>query len=119
MVETRGWNPTASRSAVEALTETGHGLRPSAFARVVGAYADAETEDGRPRFTTPALLPEPGPHWDKTPIAARPTRPKCAEHQQHYPCQACEERPVTSRPDNFKQLVHQAREQARTERTTP
>lgn len=66
MVEARDWNPKACGEAIDRMDATGRFSHQAFYVSVVGRYVSALTEDGRPRFTTPALLADEGEHWTHT-----------------------------------------------------
>lgn len=78
--EARGWDAQGIREALIRVEDEHHPARFATWLRVVGAYVDAEDDRGQPRYKTPALLAEPGPHWDRTPVASRPAPSMCPEH---------------------------------------
>lgn len=82
---------------------------------------------------TPAIINHPGPHWDKARGTHTPkptpkptvttigsdTSAMCPKHPHlhTWECKAC--RVKAPKPPNFRQLVEQAKEEARAQRTTP
>lgn len=66
---------------------------------------------------TPAILPNPGPHWLK-PDGSKPARRgdhtmRCPEHDQRLPCEPCRT-DITPPPEDVRAEVRAALEEAKT-----
>lgn len=76
--------------------------KPPDFATLLEAairYANARTDDGRPRWSTPAFQ-MPGEHWSGTVIAKRRMPSMCGEHPEMpaTKCPHCTRRPSGQPP---------------------
>lgn len=114
MVEARDWNPKACGEAIDRMDATGRFQHQAFYVSVVGRYVSALTEDGRPRFTTPALLADEGEHWTHTPIEGRKARAICTTHGLPFPCEDCKTDPnlkPLDDPKSWRATYKQRREQ--------
>lgn len=105
------WDLPGIKAAIVRLTAE---TSPADVARVMVAGAD------NPRMKTPGGITAPGPQWSDTTKATTKAPTFCPDHPQtpltKCPCQAEQTRNATTKPNNFTELVHAAREQAQADR---
>lgn len=97
----KDWDAPGIRAALQRAQALG-----SATDVAVAACRVAGNQDAR----TPALIAEPGAHWQGTAVGKRQTHPVCDQH--HRPLGRCADcdRESAPPPPNLRELVAAARE---------